>query len=99
MSIESYFAQLREKPEHIRRRYAFWVPLGVTAAISLFWLSSFSVLSLYSKETVAKSLDRAGTPAQSLVASVGTLFVDIRDLIFGSKKVTYPSIEVKPGKR
>jgi len=30
----------RKQPKHIRNRYAFWISLGVTSVIAVFWLSS-----------------------------------------------------------
>ena len=99
MSLESYIGSLKEKPEHIRKRYAFWSAFGLTMVIFPFWLASFSVFSDNAHEAVAKAVDRAGTPASSLTASVGSFFVDIKDLVFGPKKVKYSSVEVKAGKR
>jgi len=97
MSIETYLENLRAKPEHIRRRFAFWTSLGFTAIIFLFWLSSFTAIGDNAKETVSKVVDKAGTPAQSLVASVGSFFVDIKDMIFGPKKIDYSAVEVSAG--
>ena len=49
------------------------------------------------KTTVAQAVNKAGTPAQSLVASVGSFFYDIKDMIFGPKKINYATVEVSPG--
>jgi len=99
MSIETYIEGLRAKPEHIRRHYALWSSLGMTAIIFAFWISSFSSFGSTSESAVARVVDKAGTPAQSLVASAADFLTDIRDLVFAPKKVTYPSVEVKAGKR
>ncbi|MFA6295541.1 MAG: hypothetical protein WC666_03945 [Candidatus Paceibacterota bacterium] len=99
MSLESYIGSLREKPEHIRKRYAFWTSFGITMVIFTFWLSSFSVFSGATQTAVAEAVSDVNTPAQSLTASVGSFFTDIKDLIFGPRKVIYNSIEVKPGKK
>lgn len=97
MSFASYLEGLRAKPEHIRKRYAFWSSFGVTALIFAFWLGSFSSVEIGAKQSVAKVVDKAGTPTQSLVAGVGAFGQDIWELVFGSKKVTYSEIEILPG--
>lgn len=98
MSFQSHLENLRAKPKHIRKRYAFWGSFGFTAIISVFWLASFTTWGGTAGSTVASAVDRAGSPAQSLVAGVGSFFSDIKDLIFGAKKVTFSSVEVRPGK-
>jgi hypothetical protein len=99
MRIERYLSELRTKPEHIRRRFAFWTSLGITFVIFVFWLSSFSRFGVASRMIVAYEVRKAGTPAESLVAAVGSFFVDIKDLVFGAKKMTYSSVEIAPGNK
>ena len=99
MSLQSHLDNLRTKPEHIRRRVAFWSSFGVTALIFSFWLASFTALGTAAKGSVAEAVNRAGTPAQSLIAGVGSFFGDITDLIFGPKKVKYSSVEAVAGDR
>ena len=101
MAIQSHLENLREKPEHVRKRIAFWSSFGITAVVFAFWLASSTGFSLYSPESrsaVIAAVDRAGSPAQSLIAGVGAFFVDIKELIFGSKKVNYAEVEVSPGR-
>ena len=97
MSIETYIENLRAKPEHVRRRFALWSSFGFTAIIFLFWLASFTAIGSNAKATVAQAVEKAGTPAQSLIASVGSFFYDIKDMIFGPKKINYGTVEVSPG--
>lgn len=33
---------IRKKPKEVRNRYAFWVALGCTALVSVFWLTGIS---------------------------------------------------------
>ena len=94
----SFVDNLRAKPEEYRRRFAFWASVGVTAIIFLFWIASMTGVTATAGNAVVQAVQKAGTPASSLVAGVGALFSDIKDLIFTPKKVTYTSIEVKPGK-
>jgi len=99
MKIHSHLALLRSKPEHVRRRIAFWSSFGITGLIFLFWLASFSAIGPSSSSSVAKALDEVNTPAQSMVAAVGSLFDTLRDRLFGPKKVEFSTVEVMPGER
>lgn len=98
MGLQANLENLRAKPEHIRKRIAFWSSFGITAIIFVFWLASFSYLPSKATGVVTQAVGRAGAPAQSLIASVGSFFVDIKDLVWSPKKVTYSNIEVVPGK-
>ncbi len=97
MSLQTTLEKMRAKPDHVRTRIAFWSSFGITAVIFTFWLASFSVTGTPNK-AVASAVEKAGAPGQSLVASVGSFFVDIKDMIFGSKKIKYAEVEVIPGK-
>ncbi|MFA6553936.1 MAG: hypothetical protein WCS89_00300 [Candidatus Paceibacterota bacterium] len=97
MSLQDHIENLRAKPEHIRKRYSFSISLGVTAIIFAFWISSFGG---HSNDVVATAVNKIETPGRSMIASVGSFFVDIRDIVFGPKKVNYTStVEVKPGRK
>ena len=99
MSFQSYLENLRAKPEHIRKRYAFSMSFGITAIIFMFWLSSFSTIRNSSTDVIASTMNKIETPSQSLVASVNSFLVDIRDIFFGPKKVEYKSVVVTPGRK
>ena len=97
MSIQTYIAGLREKPESTRKQIALWSSVGITVIIFLFWLANMTgVSNTVSNAVVSTVVDAAGTPTQSLVASVGSVFSDIKDLIFTPKKITYSSVELLP---
>jgi hypothetical protein len=98
MTIQERLDDMRAQPEHIRRRYAFWGSLGFTAVIFVFWLGSFTGINIPAGAAVARTVDKAGTPGQSLVAGVGALGGDIWSMIVGPKKITYSEVEVLPGK-
>ncbi len=98
MTLQSYLETLRAKPEGSKKQIAFWSSFGVTALIFVFWLSSFGTFGATPSSVVAAAVNKAGNPAQSLVASVGGFFGDIKDLFFGARKVTYTDIQVSPGK-
>ncbi|MES2216032.1 MAG: hypothetical protein V4481_01915 [Patescibacteria group bacterium] len=99
MSIASKIEHLRTKPEHVRRRIAFWSSLGTSAIIFAFWLASFTSVSSNTQGAIAQAVNNVETPSQSLVASVGDFFDGIRDMIFTPKKIEYKSVEVRPGNK
>jgi hypothetical protein len=99
MTIQAYLENIRAKPDHVRQKIAFWSAFGLTAVIFAFWLASFSFVGAPAKATVASAVSEAGAPGQSMVASVGGFFGDIKDLFFGTKTVTYSDIEVTPGNK
>ena len=98
MTIQAYIQTLRAKSEGARKQIAFWSAYGLPAVIFVFWLASFNVFGGSANATIAQTVGKAGTPSQSLVASVGGFFGDIKDLLFGSRKVTFTDIQVSPGK-
>ena len=98
MSIQTYISSLRAKPEGVRKQIALWASVGITAIIFIFWLASVSGVTNSATGAVAQVVEKAGSPAQSLVAGVGSVFGDIKDLIFTPKKITYSSVEVTSGK-
>jgi hypothetical protein len=64
----------------------------------MFWIGSFSAIgSTSAGQKVADVFDARYTPAQSLIAGVGSLFGTLRDSIFGVKKVTFSTVEVSAG--
>jgi cell shape-determining protein MreC len=67
--------------------------------IFAFWLSSFTSFNATPQKAIASAMDKVGSPGQSLIAGVGSFFADIKDLFFGSKKITYSEIEVGPGRK
>lgn len=97
MAFQDTLENLRAKPEHIRKRIAFWSSFGITAIIFMFWLGSFSVSGSTAKGAVTAAVTKAGSPGSSLIAGVGNFFVDIKEMIFGAKKITYKEVIVTPG--
>ena len=99
MTLQTTLKNLRAKPEHVRKRIAFWSSFGVTAVIFMFWLSTFSITGNTTQGAVAAAVAKTGSPGSSLIAGVGSFFTDVKDMIFGAKKVTYKEIEVRAGSR
>ena len=97
-SLQSHLENLRAKPEHVRRRMAFWGAFCLTAIVFAFWLASFTATVTGRPNPVTVAVSQVESPGQSLVASVGAAFYDLKDLVFGPKKVVYSSVVVSPGK-
>ena len=98
MTIQSYIEHLRTKPSHIRNRIAFGSAFGITFIIFAFWIASYTSAGQNAGQAVANAVVKAGTPAQSLTASVGGFFGDLKDLVFTPRKVTFVDVQVTPGK-
>jgi len=98
MTLSSYIEHLKTKPEHVKKQIAFGGAFGITVIIFAFWIMSFTSIGKDTKQSVAHVVSQAGTPAQSLTASVGGLFNDVKDLIVTPRKVTYADVIVTPGK-
>ena len=99
MSFATYLENLRAKPEHQRKHFAFWTSFAVTAVIAAFWLASFTGVNIGAGAAVSSAVAKAGTPAQSMVAGVGAFAGDIWSLLTGPKKISYAEIQVAPGKK
>ena len=98
MSFSSTLEHLRAKPEYVRKHIAFWSSFGITAVIFAFWLASFSATgSIEGKGVTASAVEKVGSPGGSLIAGVGSFFVDVKEMIFGSKKIQYAEVQVTPG--
>jgi len=96
-NIQTHLANLRAKPERVRHHIALWSATGITLIIFLFWLGGMTGATSQASDVVVQAVQNTGTPASSLVANVGSFFSDIKDLIFTPKKVTYSTVEVRPG--
>lgn len=98
MNIISYIENLKEQPEHARRKVAFWWAFGITGAIFLFWLASFDFAGKSVRTSAAAVAEQVGAPGASIVAGTGALVGDIWSSIVGPKKVMYSEVQVLPGK-
>jgi len=104
MSIISYIENLKEKPEHVRRRVAFYWSGGATVIIFAFWISSFASIGIggpinAAKKSTLVTASKVISPGQSLVAGVGSFANDVWSMIVGPKVITYSEIQVLPGKK
>ncbi len=91
---------MRAKPEHIRKRYAFIVSFSVTTVIFLGWIASYGLKSspVLTDEN-GNSTEKVEAPLSSMTASIFNAFSDIKGMIFGSNKTEHSSVEITGGKR
>lgn len=94
--------ELKMKPDHVKRRFAFLTSLGITVVIFMFWVASFGVQS---SSLADNSKTKVETPFSAMTASVGDAFDSLGETIAnfftGTKKIT-PSndaIELIPAKK
>lgn len=108
MSLASYVENLRERPEHHRRRHAFWWSFGFTALVFVFWVASFTDIGIgtgassmanSSKKFSVAAAEEVISPGASLIAGVGAFAGDVWEMIVGPKKVEFAEVQVSPGKR
>lgn len=99
MSLSSFIQKVGDKPLHIRKAYSLSISFFITALIFGFWISSFSFIRDPSDRVLASVMEQVDSPGKSLLASVGSFANDLKDLVFGPKKVEYSTIEVKPGRK
>ncbi len=90
--MNNYLENLKNKPDHIKKRFAFVTSLSVTLIIFMGWMVSYSLKS--------QTAVLADAPASSLTANVSNIFKDIKN-IFSSNKVEFDAndIEVTGGTR
>jgi hypothetical protein len=103
MSIASYVANLKEKPEHVRRRVALYYSGGFTLVILAFWISSFTSIGIGgpigSQKSAVAVAEKVVSPGSSLIAGVGSFANDLWGMLVKPKTVKYSEIEVLPGKK
>lgn len=96
-----HIENMKRKPEHVKRRYAFLVSFSITAVIFFGWVASYGLNTspvLADKSVKGESTIEA--PVSSLTASVIGAYDDVKNIFFGSNKVDYSStIEVTGGMR
>jgi len=95
--IEKHIENLREKPEHVRKRFAFITSLSITLIIFFGWIASYGIQS---NSVVSQNIETK-TPLSSLTAGVGDVWDYIKGMFVNSNKAEYSAgeIEVTAGKR
>lgn len=96
--MKKYIEALKQKPEHIRRRFSYIFASIFTILILLGWIISHN---FDSSKFISKAGNKISTPISSLSASAVAIYDDIKDIIFGSNIAEYnaDNIEITAGKR
>ena len=95
--MNNYLENLKTKPEHVKKRFAFLVSFAISFVICAGWIASYGLKS----SPVLTDKEKVDAPVSSLTASVIGAYEDIKNMIFGSNKMQYEEnvIEVSGGER
>ncbi|HEY9583536.1 MAG TPA: hypothetical protein VJI66_01060 [Candidatus Paceibacterota bacterium] len=95
--MNNYLENLKTKPEHVKKRFAFLVSFAISFVIFAGWIASYGLKS----SPVLTDKEKVDAPVSSLTASVIGAYEDIKNMIFGSNKMQYEEnvIEVSGGER
>lgn len=93
-----YIENLKTKPVHVRKRFAFLTAFSVSALILAGWIGSYT---LKSSPILAEGKSKIEAPVSSLTASVGSLFGDIKNFFTSSNTTEYSAdaFEIEGGTR
>ena len=96
--MNDYIENLKQKPEHVRKRFAFTVAFAFTFVVFAGWIASYG---LKSSPVLADKNSNVDAPVSTLTASVIGAYEDIKNIIFGANKAEYNGdfIEVSGGNR
>jgi hypothetical protein len=102
----NYIENLKSKPEHVKKRFAFIVSFSFTFLVFAGWIASYGFTS---SSAVVASVDSNGNiekavveaPVSSLGATAIGAWNDLKNMILGSNKTEYSqdAIEISGGKR
>jgi hypothetical protein len=94
--MRNYLNNLKTKPDHIKRRFAFLISFSFTSLIFIGWIASYGFQSTATLADVNnENKVVVDAPVSSLTASVVGAYDDIKSVIFGSNKVEYSVAEVQ----
>lgn len=102
----NYINNLKSKPEHIRRRFAFLVASSFTFIVFMGWITTIQLGDTVkvADETDSNSKTQeiaVDTPVTTLSATAINAWNDVKSIFLGSNKAKFDNnlIEVLPGKR
>lgn len=102
--MNDYIADLKTKPDHVKKRFAFLVAFSFTFIVFAGWIASYG---FNSSSVIAENVEKDGetirveTPVSSLTASAIGAWSDIKNLFSGSNKAEYSkdNVTVEAGSR
>lgn len=97
-----YIEQLRAKPDHHKKRFAFFTSAGITFVIFALWLVSLQVGNV-NNDTVVLNQKKQVSPFKAVTDNVAGVIHSISESRESFKKVinnqTTVNVEVVPGKK
>ena len=95
--MNNYIDNLKSKPEHVKKRFAFLVSFVFSFVVFAGWIASYG----FKSSPVLADKEKVDAPVSSLTASVIGAYEDIKNMIFGANKMQYEEnvIEVSGGGR
>jgi len=101
--MNEYLSNLKEAPDHKKKRFAFTVAFSFSFLVLVGWLGSYFVGSSAIVADNSSDTDKTviENPVNSLSATVIGAWTDLKNIISGSNKVQYSkdSITVEGGSR
>lgn len=103
--MNNYLENLKTKPHHVKKRFAFIVSFSFTFLVFAGWMASYG---FNSSSVIAENVEKADgttavveTPVSSLTATALGAWNDIKNLFSGSNKAEYSkaSVTVEAGSR
>jgi hypothetical protein len=102
--MNDYLENLKTKPEHVKKRFAFLVSFSFTFLVFAGWMASYG---FNTSGVIAENIEKDGetvvveTPVSSLTASAIGAWSDIKNLFSGSNKAEYSkdAVTVEGGSR
>ncbi len=103
--MNNYLEDLKAKPDHVKKRFAFVVSFSFTLLVFAGWVASYG---FNSSSVITENVDKSDgttvvveTPVSSLTATAIGAWGDIKNLFSGSNKLEYskPSVTVEAGSR
>ena len=95
--MKKFIEDMRAKPEHIRKRFAFGVAGGATAVIALFWLVTLVSLpgaNPFAINTDISSVASVQTPSGSDAATATSNLAGAAAALFAPAKPADPTLTI-----
>ncbi len=71
----SWFANIRNKPAHLRQQIVFWIALAITVCIFLVWgIAKFRILSHKVEESRSDNVEKPASPFAVFGKSLKNIF-------------------------
>ncbi|MEK7184981.1 MAG: hypothetical protein AAB683_02510 [Patescibacteria group bacterium] len=103
MNIIQFIENMKEKPEYIRKRFAFILSFSFSSLLFIGWIVSYNFTEssvLTDKNNLNNSI--VESPVSSITASVLNGLNGIKNIFTGTNKIEYKSenfLEIKAGNK